>query len=275
MTLTLLLGLAIGLVMGLTGAGGGVLAVPALVFGLGLSMAQAAPVAMVGVALAAAVGTAEGLRRGTVRYRAAMFIAVVGWPFSALGVALAHRLPDLALRILFVLVLAFVAWRQWHQSAQAARAEAQVEEPPPAVAQLDPASGRFIWNRATFASFAGIGAITGAMSGLLGVSGGFVLVPLLSRFTRLDAPSLVGTSLMVGALVTGFGAVAAMAQGVAISWQVAGWFAAALVLGLLAARGFSRRLPPQAMRHTFIALVIGVALVMAVDVARRVWLHVV
>lgn len=273
MTLTLLLGLAIGLVMGLTGAGGGVLAVPALVFGLGLSMAQAAPVAMVGVGLAAAVGTAEGLRRGTVRYRAAMFIAFIGWPFSALGVALAHRLPDLTLRIVFVLVLAFVAWRQLHQSAQAARAEAQVDELPPPIAQLDPASGRFIWNRATFASFAGIGAITGAMSGLLGVSGGFVLVPLLLRFTRLDAPSLVGTSLMVGALVTGFGAVAAMAQGVAISWSIAGWFAAALVLGLLVARGFSRRLPPPAMRHTFIVLVIGVALAMAVDVARRVWLH--
>jgi len=225
---------------------------------------------MVGVSLAAAVGTAEGLRRGTVRYRAAMFIAVVGWPFSALGVALAHRLPDLALRIVFVAVLAFVAWRQLRQSAQAASAEAEVDEQPTAMAQLDPASGRFIWNRQTFTSFAGIGAITGAMSGLLGVSGGFVLVPLLSRFTRLDPPSLVGTSLMVGALVTGFGALAALAQGVVITWQVAGWFAAALVLGLLVARGFSRRLPPQVMRQTFIALVIGVALAMAVDVVRRI-----
>lgn len=276
MTLTLLLGLAIGLVMGLTGAGGGVLAVPALVFGLGLSMAQAAPLAMVGVGLAAAVGTVEGLRRGTVRYRAALFIAVMGWPFSALGVALAHRVPELTLRIVFVLMLAFVAWRQLHQSAQAARAEAEVSDPPAGpVAELDPASGRFIWNRVALTSFTGIGAVTGAMSGLLGVSGGFVLVPLLSRFTRLDAPSLVGTSLMVGALVTGFGAVAAVAQGVVITWAIAGWFAAALVLGLLAARGFSRRLPPQSMRHTFVALVIGVALAMAVDVARRIWLHLV
>lgn len=270
MTLTLMLGLAIGVVMGLTGAGGGVLAVPALAFGLGLTLAQAAPVAMVGVGLAAAVGTLEGLRRGTVRYRAAMFIAVMGWPFSALGVALAQRLPELTLRIVFVLVLAFVAWRQLHQTVQAARAEAQIAEPPTAAAaELDPATGRFIWNRRAFGSFACIGAVTGAMSGLLGVSGGFVLVPMLSRFTRLDAPSLVGTSLMVGALVTGFGALAAMHQGVAISWSITGWFAVALVLGLLAARGVSPRLPPQAMRHAFVTLVIVVAVVMAIDVARR------
>jgi uncharacterized membrane protein YfcA len=271
LALTLALGLAIGLVMGLTGAGGGVLAVPALVFGLGLTMPQAAPIAMVGVALAASVGAIEGLRRGTVRYRAAMFIAVMGWPLSALGVALAHRLPDLWLRIVFVLLLAFVAWRQLHVTAQAARAEAEVDEPPPgAVAEVDPATGRFIWNRRTFSSFAGIGAVTGFMSGLLGVSGGFVLVPLLSHFTRLEAPALVGTSLMVGALVTSFGALASALQGVAISWSVAGWFAAALVGGMLAARRVSRRLPPRAMHDTFVALVIFVAIAMAIDVARRV-----
>lgn len=273
LALTLVLGLAIGLVMGLTGAGGGVLAVPALLFGLGLTMPQAAPIAMVGVALAATVGAVEGLRRGTVRYRAAMFIAVMGWPLSALGVALARRLPDLSLRIVFVLVLAFVAWRQLRQPAKAARAEAEVDDAPRgAVAEIDPATGRFIWNRRAFSSFAGIGAVTGFMSGLLGVSGGFVLVPLLTRFTRLDAPSLVGTSLMVGALVTSFGALAAAMQGVAISWSVATWFAAALVAGMLAARSLSRRLPPRAMRDTFVALVIAVAVAMAIDVARRVLL---
>jgi uncharacterized protein len=271
MALTLTLGLAIGLVMGLTGAGGGVLAVPALVFGLGLTMPQAAPIAMVGVALAATVGAIEGLHRGTVRYRAAMFIAATGWPWSALGIALARRLPDLALRIVFVLVLAFVAWRQLRQTAQTARAEAEADDAPRGtMAELNPATGRFIWNRRAFASFASIGAVTGLMSGLLGVSGGFVLVPLLSRSTRLDAPSLVGTSLMVGALVTSFGALAATLQGVPISWSVAGWFALALVAGLLAARRLSRRLPPRVTHDTFVALVIFVAVAMAIDAARHV-----
>jgi hypothetical protein len=268
--LTLALGLVIGLVMGLTGAGGGVLAVPALVFGLGLSMPQAAPIAMVGVGLAAAVGTVDGLRRGTVRYRAAMFIAAMGWPLSALGVMLAQRLPDLALRIVFVLVLAFVAWRQLRGSGATTRREADAaSEREVTVVELDPATGRFVWDRRAFGGFAGVGAVTGLMSGLLGVSGGFVLVPMLSHITRLDSVSLVGTSLMVGALVTGFGALAAAAQGVAVPWSIAGWFAAALVAGLLAARMLSRRLPARTTRDVFVALVIGVALAMAVDVVRR------
>lgn len=269
MLITLALGLAIGLVMGLTGAGGGVLAVPALVFGLGLTMPQAAPIAMVGVSLAAAVGTVEGLRRGTVRYRAAMYIALMGWPLSALGVALAHQLPDLVLRIVFVLVLAFVAWRQLRARGARAEAAAAIEREAPVVS-LNPDTGRFVWDRRAFGSFSVVGAITGFMSGLLGVSGGFVLVPMLSRVTRLDAASLVGTSLMVGALVTGFGALASAAQGVPIRWSVAGWFAGALVVGLLGARLASRRLPARAMQDTFVALVVGVALAMAVDVARRV-----
>jgi uncharacterized membrane protein YfcA len=266
--ITLALGLAIGLVMGLTGAGGGVLAVPALVFGLGLTMPQAAPIAMIGVGLAAWVGTAEGLRRGTVRWRAALYIAAMGWPLSALGVALAQRVPDLGLRVIFVLVLAFVAWRQLRARTSRAVATAATERE--ALVELSAQTGRFIWDRRAFTGFAGVGAVTGFMSGLLGVSGGFVLVPMLSRITRLDAPSLVGTSLMVGALVTGFGAAMSAWQGVAISWPIAAWFAAALIVGLLGARVFARRLGARAMHDTFIALVIGVALVMAIDVLRRV-----
>ena len=77
--MTWLLGLAIGLLMGVTGAGGGVLAVPALVFGLGLSMQEAAPVAMVAVCCAAWVGAAEGLARRVVRWRAAIVISVIAW----------------------------------------------------------------------------------------------------------------------------------------------------------------------------------------------------
>lgn len=51
---------------------------PLLVFALGLSMAQAAPIGLLAVGLAAAVGALLGLRQGIVRYRAAGFIAGIG-----------------------------------------------------------------------------------------------------------------------------------------------------------------------------------------------------
>lgn len=262
--ITALLGLAIGLVMGITGAGGGVLAVPALVFGLGLSMQQAAPIAMAGVAIAAWVGAAEGLMRRVVRWRAAIVIALAAWPFSAVGVAAAQRLSDLLLRAAFVGVLGFVAWRQLRGSAAQARTEAQRP-----VAVLHPDTGRFVWTRRAWSGFCGIGGVMGFASGLLGVSGGFVLMPLLTRLTPLDAASLVGTSLLVTALVTSFGAAISVAQGAVLPWPLTGWFAGALVGGMVLGRVIGQRLPDRWLRRAFIALVVGVAVGMALDVARR------
>lgn len=265
--MTWLLGLAIGLLMGITGAGGGVLAVPALVFGLGLTMQQAAPIAMVGVSLAAWVGAVEGLRRGVVRWRAAIVIALAAWPFAALGVALAQRLPDLALRVVFIGVLAFVAWRQL--ASRAPRADAENLPARSHVAALDPATGRFVWNGRAAAGFCGIGGVMGFMSGLLGVSGGFVLVPLLTRWTPLPASMLVGTSLMVSAMVTAFGAVVSVGQGASLPWPATAWFAASLIAGMVGGRIVAHRLPDAWTRRAFVSLVIGVALAMAADVVLR------
>ena len=65
------LGGCVGLILGLTGAGGAIMAVPLLVFGLHLQVAQAAPIALLAVGLSAALGAVLGLRKGQVRYRAA------------------------------------------------------------------------------------------------------------------------------------------------------------------------------------------------------------
>ena len=81
----LLLGVLVGLVLGLTGAGGGMLAVPALVFGMGWTVAQAAPVALLAVAAAAWLGSIDGLRHGLARYRAALLMALAALPSTTLG----------------------------------------------------------------------------------------------------------------------------------------------------------------------------------------------
>jgi uncharacterized membrane protein YfcA len=265
--MTWLLGLAIGLLMGITGAGGGVLAVPALVFGLGLAMQQAAPIAMVAVSIAAWVGALEGLRRRVVRWRAAIVIALAASPFAALGVVVAHRLPDLALRVVFIGLLLLVAWRQVASGRRHA-------DPAPAatrshVAELDPDTGRFVWTRRAWTGFFSIGGAMGFLSGLLGVSGGFVLMPLLSRWTPLPTLMLVGTSLLVSALVTAFGATIAVLHGAALPWPATAWFAAALTAGMALGRGVVHRLPERWIKRAFLALVLTVALAFAVDVAWR------
>jgi len=79
MLLESLYGLGVGLALGMTG-GGGVLAVPALVLGLGYSLPEAAPVALVAVGVSAFLGGLDGLRRGLVRYKAALLMALGGCP---------------------------------------------------------------------------------------------------------------------------------------------------------------------------------------------------
>ncbi|NNG63019.1 TSUP family transporter, partial [Pseudomonas fragi] len=62
--LIIVLGVLVGLLLGLTGAGGGILAIPALTLGLGWSLLEATPVALLAVGIAAAVGALDGLRKG-------------------------------------------------------------------------------------------------------------------------------------------------------------------------------------------------------------------
>ena len=93
MLISLALGVFVGAVLGLTGAGGGILAVPALVVGLRWSLQQAAPVALIAVAGGAAVGAAEGFRRKLVRYKAALLMTAGGMSVTSLGIRVAQALP--------------------------------------------------------------------------------------------------------------------------------------------------------------------------------------
>ena len=105
MLLSLLLGAGVGLVMGLTGAGGGILAVPALVFGLHMTIAEAGPIGLLAVGIAAATGAIGRLWSGHVRYKAAALIAFTGALFAPFGGWLAHHLDTRLLSIVFALVL--------------------------------------------------------------------------------------------------------------------------------------------------------------------------
>ena len=111
----LLLGAVVGIVMGLTGAGGGILAVPLLVFGMHLTIAEAGPVGLLAVGVSAAAGALMGLKAGIVRYRATVLIAGTGILLAPLGVWLAHRLDTRLLSLLFAAILAWVAYKTFRE----------------------------------------------------------------------------------------------------------------------------------------------------------------
>ncbi|MBL8529938.1 MAG: sulfite exporter TauE/SafE family protein [Burkholderiales bacterium] len=257
MALSLILGIVVGVVMGITGAGGGILAVPALVGGLGWTVQQAAPVALIAVASGAAIGALDGLRREQVRYRAAMLMAAVGIPCTSPGVLLAQRLPPQWLIATFAVLLLVLAARLIRRSMAWHRRPSDSESP---LGRLHPVTGRFVWTWATGLLLAAIGGLAGFVSGLLGVGGGFIIVPLLQRFTSLSMQGIVPTSLLVIALVGTGGAISALLHGLRPPLTVTALFAAAAIGGTLIGRQFAQRLSNVQIQRGFATLLILVAL---------------
>jgi uncharacterized membrane protein YfcA len=258
MLLVSFLGAIIGLVMGMTGAGGGILAVPALVAGLGLSMTAAVPVSLMAVGVSALVGALDGLSKKIVRYRAAMLMALLGSIMSHAGIALAHVLPETVLMTLFAMVMLLAAWRMARGGRRAAVAAASDT---PKNCMLSPETGKLRWTPLCAATLAGIGATTGLFAGLLGVGGGFIVVPAFRRFTNVDMHSIVATSLTVIALIS-IGTVASLlARGTHIS--ATGWyFVAAAVVGMIVGRLIASHMPARLLQGAFSAIAVLVAFIL-------------
>ncbi len=258
------LGALTGIVLALTGAGGTIIAVPLLMFSLHLTVAEAAPIGLFAVGLSAAIGALLGLRQKIVRYRAASLIAFAGALTAPAGVWLAQRLPNAPLTLLFACVLIYVAVRMFRQSRQDhADVVSSTEEPP---CRLDDIDGRLIWNIPCFKSLALSGTMAGFLSGLLGVGGGFIIVPALKKVTDLSVPSILATSLAIIALISLMGVVSAILME-ALQWSIALPFGGGTILGMLLGRLFADRLAGQRLQQGFAILVIVVAIGLIANVA--------
>lgn len=265
-------GAGIGAIMGLTGAGGGILSVPLLVMGIGLPLQQASPIALMAISAAALLAALIGLYRKNLRYRAAALMACAGLLGSPVGLLLAARLPTAPLQALFGGVLMWVAIRglrkirrsgnrlQTDQDAQADDdAQALARNAPPC--RLNPTVGRLVWTNPCARALAASGLLAGFMAGLLGVGGGFVLIPALQRYTDLDASSIVATSLGVLALVTGGSALMAAAGG-SVVWGWAMPFVAGAITGLAAGKWLEPRLQARAVAGAFSLLALATGVLM-------------
>jgi hypothetical protein len=129
-----------------------------------------------------------------------------------------------------------------------------------ALAMVNQQTGRFDWSWSTAAIIGLIGACAGFATGLLGVGGGFIIVPLLRHFTNLTIQSAAATSLMVIALVGAVGVGSAVLHGVELPIVFSLWFAAASIAGVLIGRRLANFLDPKTVQLIFATMLSGVAL---------------
>jgi uncharacterized membrane protein YfcA len=122
-------GLAIGILSGLTGVGGGVFIVPTLVLGFGLAQRVAQGTSLVAILPTAAVGAITHYRHGNVDLRAAGWMAAAGVPVALIGAALALWLPVRVLAGLFGLFLVLAAIRTWPRPKPLTAVESERSRP--------------------------------------------------------------------------------------------------------------------------------------------------
>lgn len=254
--LIVLIGMVVGLIMGLTGAGGGMLAVPALVYSQGWTMQEAMPVALLAVSLGAFIGAIDGLRRRQVRYKAALLMALAGAPMTSLGVFVASQMSQQFLMLAFASVLLIVVLRLIMQTRAGASAAVRSD----ALAMVNQHTGKFDWTWVTAAIISLIGACAGFATGLLGVGGGFIIVPLLRHFTNINMQSATATSLMVIALVGAVAVTSAVSHGIQLPIFFSAMFAVASVAGVIGGRKIANRLDSATVQIIFAALLCGVAI---------------
>ncbi len=206
----------IGLVLGLVGGGGSILAVPLLIYVVGLSDPHGAiGTAAVVVAAGAALSLIGHWRGGTVKWRCAGVFALAGVVGAALGAEAGKAFDGQYLLALFGLLMIVVGAMQFRN--RAAGGDPNI--------QLNSQTARHMLPRL---APAGLGV--GTLAGFFGIGGGFLIVPALVRTTGLPIRFAIGSSLVV-IVALGMTSAASYAWSGYVDWFISAQMIAGATLG--------------------------------------------
>ena len=264
--LGLLYGALIGLALGLTGGGGSLLAVPLLVYGLGVSASQAVGTSLAAVGAVAAAGAVQRWRAGQLETRVGLIFAAGGMLGAPVGSWLGRRIPQPALLTGFALLMVAIAARMWRQAvrdprsaaAVRARVEADGADDAGPFCRFDPA-GRIRLDSRCGRALVVAGLLAGVLSGLFGVGGGFIIVPALVFFTGMSAHRAVATSLLVIALVCASGVASFFVGGGALPLGTTALFVVGGLAGMAGGTLTARRLSAAGLQKVFAVAIVAVA----------------
>lgn len=246
----IVIGLVVGVVVGALGAGGGIIAVPVLVYALGQAPHSATASSLVILGATALTGLVHHLRRGNVDWRAGLSFGVVGVVGSLVGSRASVLVDGRVLLGLFASMMAVVAILMFRQALRARRPEPVDPAQVSATAVARPALWKVI----------GVALVAGLMTGFFGVGGGFIVVPALMLVLGLPMRIASGTSLVVMVIASATGLLARLGTHVSLDWPLTLAFTAASMVGGLLGGPLSHRVTPWKLTMAFaclITLVVG------------------
>ena len=238
--LGLALAALVGLSLGLLGGGGSILTVPIFVYVLGFAAKPAIAMSLPVVGTTSLVGALGHWRAGNVDLRAALLFGGIAMIGAYAGARLAVFVPgNVQLIMLAVLMLAAAV-----SMLRSGRRSATTGEP--------------TTTRPSVGLLAVIGLAVGLTTGLVGIGGGFLVVPALVVLGKVPMKQAVGTSLLVIAMNSAAGFAGYLGQ-VEIAWGFTAAFTAIAVAGIIAGTYLIRFVSPAALKRGFAVflLVIG------------------
>ena len=238
-------GALVGFSLGLVGGGGSILAVPLMVYVVGVPDAHVAiGTSAIAVAANAAVNLSNHARGGTVRWSCALSFAAAGIIGAFLGSIFGKMLDGQKLLALFAMLMLVIAVLMLKTRSRIGLPDVRMD-----------------WTN--MPAIVGLGLATGTLSGFFGIGGGFLIVPALMLATGMSIMNAVSSSLVA---VTAFGltTAASYAWSGLISWGLAGLFVAGGIAGGLIGTRSAQLLSARrgALNVVFAAVIIAVALYM-------------
>jgi uncharacterized membrane protein YfcA len=183
LALTLGIGFVSGMLSGMFGIGGGIITTPALRLLLGVPALIAVGTPLPVIIPSAITGAASYARAGLADIRAGVTVGLAGSVFAVGGAFLARRAGGEVVLIVTAVLIIYMAFDMFLQVARGSGEAPDSSVVPPAATPGIP-------------KLALVGAMTGAFSGFLGLGGGFVLVPLFTRWFRYPVKRAIATSLV-------------------------------------------------------------------------------
>lgn len=265
---TIAVGLFSGVLSGAFGIGGGLVTTPAIRLLLGYPALIAVGTPLPVILPGAVTGATTYWRRGSADVRAGVVMGVVGSVGSVAGALLSQYAGG---TVVLIATAAVIGWASadmllQHRRAVAAEALAGARatgegESDEGIAPVDgaasPARHRLAW-------LAGIGMMAGLYSGFLGLGGGFVIVPGLTRFLDMPVKRAIGTSLVTVAVLAIPGTIAHGLLG-HIDWQLAFLLAIGVVPGAMIGARLTGQASDRVVRLSFAALLAVVGVWLAVS----------
>jgi len=242
------LALAVGLVLGLLGGGGSILAVPIFLYIFHVPPKPAIAMSLVVVGMSALVGFLTHWRQDTVNVRIAVLFGVLAMAGAFAGARVARFVPAPVQLMLFGAFAFSAAIMMLRDSLRRPRAVSAPGDGSPPL---------------RFSPMLGAQAVAvGVLTALIGAGGGFLIVPALVLMANVPVKEAVGSSLLIIAMNASSGVAGYLGQ-VAFDWRLVGWFTSVAAIGAVAGTQFMRRLPAARIKQGFaiMILVLGTYLV--------------